>query len=206
MDKETILANAITPETQSRIEGSASNEKSSTSRLPASAPEIAMLQHELLEWKERCLRLAADFDNFKKRTSRENERRAAELRNALVRDLLPVVDNLERALTSHFAPLTGGLDEGVKLTLRQIMQVLHQHGFTKRDDVGQPFDPHFHEAVGVRSDPQQVDQIILEVWQRGWLQGKALFRPAKVVVNDRKGDNPPAREQDLSNAIGTTHG
>lgn len=194
MDKETTTANAITANPQSRVEASAANENTSTSRPPAPAPELALLQAELLEWKERCLRLAADFDNFKKRTARENERRAVERRNALVRDLLPVVDNLERALTSHPAPSPGGLDEGVKLTLRQVMQVLHQHGFTRRDDLGQPFDPQFHEAVGVRSEPQQTDQTILEVWQRGWLQGKMLFRAAKVVVNDWNSSNQSARE------------
>jgi molecular chaperone GrpE len=197
---------AITPETQSPVEVNPSSENALTSRPPAPAHGDVLLQHELLEWKERCLRLAADFDNFKKRSARENERRAAELRNALVRDLLSVVDNLERALTSHFEPSAGGLAEGVKLTLRQLMQVLHQHGFTRRDDLGQPFDPQFHEAVGVRFEAQQADQTILEVWQQGWLQGKALFRPAKVVVNDWNSSNQPAREQCLSNTREIIHG
>lgn len=154
----------------------------------------APLLAELAEWKERCLRLAADFDNFKKRTSRESERRAAKLRNAFVRELLPVVDNLERALTSNPAHLAERLGEGVQLTLRQLTQVLNQHGFTGRDDLGQPFDPHYHEAVCVRSEPMQPDHTILEVWQRGWLEGKALFRPAKVVVNDLKCSNQTEQE------------
>lgn len=157
----------------------------------------APLLAELAEWKERCLRLAADFENFKKRTSRESERRTAELRNALVRELLPVVDNLERALTNNPAHSAERLGEGVQLTLRQLIQVLNQHGFASRDDLGQPFDPQYHEAVSVRSKPKQPDHAIIEVWQRGWLHGKALFRPAKVVVNDLKCSNQTGQHQNI---------
>ena len=186
MYKEMIPADILAREAQSRRNEHGDTESPITQGLPTSGNGDASLLAELAEWKERCLRLAADFDNFKKRTARESERRAAELRNAFVRELLPVVDNLERALTSNPAHLAERLGEGVQLTLRQLTQVLNQHGFTGRDDLGQPFDPQYHEAVCVRSEPMQPDHVILEVWQRGWLEGKTLFRPAKVVVNDLK--------------------
>ena len=186
MYKEMIPADILAREAQSRRNEHGDTESPITQGLPTSGNGDASLLAELAEWKERCLRLAAGFDNFKKRTSRESERRAAELRNAFVRELLPVVDNLERALTSNPAHLAERLGEGVQLTLRQLTQVLNQHGFTGRDDLGQPFDPQYHEAVCVRSEPMQPDHVILEVWQRGWLEGKTLFRPAKVVVNDLK--------------------
>lgn len=186
MYKEMMPTDIVAREAQSRPAVHSANESPATQGLPTSGNGDAPLLAELAEWKERCLRLAADFDNFKKRTSRESERRAAELRNALVRELLPVVDNLERALTNNPAHLAKRLGEGVQLTLRQLIQVLDQHGFTGRDDLGQPFDPQYHEAVCVRFEPMQPDHVILEVWQRGWLEGKTLFRPAKVVVNDLK--------------------
>lgn len=189
MYKEMIPADIVAREAQSRPVVHSANESPATQGLPTSGNGDALLLAELTEWQERCLRLAADFDNFKKRTSRESERRAAELRNAFVRELLPVVDNLERALTNNPAHLAERLGEGVQLTLRQLIQVLDQHGFTGRDDLGQPFDPQYHEAVCIRSEPMQPDHAILEVWQRGWLQGKSLFRPAKVVVNDLKHSN-----------------
>lgn len=189
MYKEMIPADILAREAQSRRNERGDIGSPTTQGLPTSGNGDASLLAELAEWKERCLRLAADFDNFKKRTAREGERRAAELRNAFVRELLPAVDNLERALTSNPAHLAERLGEGVQLTLRQLTQVLNQHGFTGRDDLGQPFDPQYHESVCVRSEPMQPDHVILEVWQRGWLQGKALFRPAKVVVNDLKCSN-----------------
>ena len=194
MYKEMIPADILAREAQSRRNEHGDTESPTTQELPTSGSGDAPLLAELAEWKERCLRLAADFDNFKKRTSRESERRAAELRNAFVRELLPVVDNLERALTNNPAHLAERLGEGVQLTLRQLIQVLDQHGFTGRDDLGQPFDPQYHEAVCVRSEPMQPDHTILEVWQRGWLEGKALFRPAKVVVNDLKCSNQTEQE------------
>ena len=186
MYKEMMPTDIVAREAQSRPAVHSANESPATQGLPTSGNGDAPLLAELAEWKERCLRLAADFDNFKKRTSRESERRAADLRNAFVRELLPVVDNLERALTNNPAHLAKRLGEGVQLTLRQLIQVLDQHGFTGRDDLGQPFDPQYHEAVCVRFEPMQPDHVILEVWQRGWLEGKTLFRPAKVVVDDLK--------------------
>lgn len=205
MDKEMMPADIVAREAQSRPVVHGANESPPTQGLPASGNGDAPLLAELAEWKKRCLRLAADFDNFKKRTSRESERRAAELRNAFVRDLLPVVDNLERALNNNPAQSADRLGEGVQLTLRQLMHVLNQHGFASRDDLGQPFDPQYHEAVSVRSEPMQPDHAILEVWQRGWLQGKALFRPAKVVVNDLKCRNQTAQEQNIQNEKGANH-
>ncbi len=206
MYKEIIPTDILAREAQSRRDVHATNEFPTTQGLPTSGNGDAPLLAELAEWQDRCLRLAADFDNFKKRTSRESERRAAELRNAFVRELLPVVDNLERALTNNPAHSAGRLGEGVQLTLRQLIQVLNQHGFTGRDDLGQPFDPQYHEAVCVRSEPMQPDHAILEVWQRGWLQGKALFRPAKVVVNDLKRSSQTAQEQNIQNEKGPNHG
>lgn len=74
--------------------------------------------------------------------------------------------------------------QGVTMTLQQLNQLLHRHGIEAVEDVGRPFDPHRHEAVSVRDDSQQPDQIILEVTQRGYCRAEKVFRPAQVIVND----------------------
>ncbi len=70
------------------------------------------------------------------------------------------------------------------MTLQQLRQLLRQHGIETEESVGQPFDPHRHEAISQRHDPAQPDHAILEVFQRGYRRGEKIFRPAKVVVND----------------------
>lgn len=132
--------------------------------------------------REKYLRLAADFENFRRRTARESGRRALELKDAFIRDLLPVVDNLERAAAGIPAS-QAALCEGVKMTLEQLLQLLRQHGLEPELSLGQPFDPHRHEAMAVRVNPQFSENTVLEVWSRGWWRGEEIFRPAKVVVN-----------------------
>jgi molecular chaperone GrpE len=133
---------------------------------------------------DRYLRLAADFDNFRKRTSQETERSAAAQKEAFIRELLPVIDNLERALGSDVSTSPEQLRQGVQMTLQQLTQLLRRHGIEPEESLGKAFDPHYHEAVIVRHDPSQPDHIILETFQRGYRRGNEVFRPAKVVVND----------------------
>jgi molecular chaperone GrpE len=149
-----------------------------------SAADKRTLQAELVAERERYLRLAADFDNFRKRTARETERSAAAQKEAFIRDLLPVIDNLERALGSDISTSPAQLRKGVQLTLQQLTQLLRLHGVEPEECLGRPFDPLYHEAVSVRHDPSQPDQVILETFQRGYRRGDVVFRPAKVVVND----------------------
>jgi molecular chaperone GrpE len=151
---------------------------------PASAPDKRTLQAELAGERERYLRLAADFDNFRKRTARETARTAAAQKEAFIRDLLPVIDNLERALGSDVSTSPEQLRQGVQMTLQQLTQLLRLHGVEPEESLGRKFNPHFHEAVSVRHDPSQPDHVILETFQRGYRRGNEVFRPAKVVVND----------------------
>jgi molecular chaperone GrpE len=142
------------------------------------------LQDALAAQKDNYLRLAADFDNYKKRIRRDSEQQAASGKESFIRDLLPVVDNLERALTCERSISSDQLRQGVEMTLQHLRRLLLQHGIEAVEDVGKPFDPHQHEAISVRRDPLQPDQIILEVAQRGYRRGDKSFRPARVIVND----------------------
>ena len=150
----------------------------------AAPADPACLQQELATQRDDYLRLAADFENYKKRTRRDAEQQAAAQKEAFISDLLPALDNLERALASAPTSTAAQMQHGVTLTLQQLSQLLLQHGIEPVAAVGCPFDPHRHEAISVRHDPTQPDQVVLEVSQRGYCRGDHIFRPAQVVVND----------------------
>ena len=95
-----------------------------------------------------------------------------------------MIDNLERALASGISASSHQFHKGVEMTLQQLRLLLTKHGIESGEIVGQPFDPHQHEAISQRHDPAQPDHAILEVAQRGYRRGAKVFRPAKVVVND----------------------
>jgi len=157
--------------------------------------DLKSLESELASQRNLYLRLTADFDNFRKRTVQEVGRRAAAQKEEFIRELLPVIDNLERALSSASSTSPEQLREGVRMTLQQLQQLLRRHGIEPEESGGQPFDPHRHEAVATRNDPSQPDHAVLETFQRGYRRrDDEVFRPAKVVVND------------LSRAEGPEHG
>ena len=148
------------------------------------AVDATILLEKLAAQKDDYLRLAADFDNFKKRTRRDAEQKSAAEKEAFILDLLPVVDNLERALACEPSASSKPLRQGVEMTLEQLNRLLQSHGIANVEAVGRQFDPHLHEAISTRRDPGQPDHSVLEVIQRGYCRGEKLFRPARVVVND----------------------
>jgi molecular chaperone GrpE len=151
----------------------------------ATGDDSVILREELSEQKDHYLRLAADFDNFKKRTRRDSGQAAAAEKESFIRDLLPVLDNLDRAMAAEHSAASTPLHQGVAITLQQLVQLLRRHGIETVEDIGKPFDPHRHEAVCMRHDPHQPDQIILDVTHRGYCCGDRVFRPAKVIINNR---------------------
>ena len=162
-----------------------SPEDSSTERAELAAQdEPSSEAKELAQLRERHLRLAADYDNFRKRTAQEADRRAAGQKEAFILELLSVIDNLERALATDASASPEQLRHGVHLTLQQLRELLRRHGIEHEESLGQSFDPHRHEAIRVGHDPTLPDHSVLEVIQRGYRRGEAVFRPAKVVVND----------------------
>ena len=160
--------------------------EASASATEITAAESDPLRQELAEQKDLNLRLAVDFESFKRRSRQEVESRAASQKESFIRELLPSLDNLERALASGVSPGSPQFHQGVEMTLQQLRLLLRQHGIETEESVGQPFDPHRHEAVSQRHDPAQANHAVLEVFQRGYRRGEKVFRPAKVVVNDLK--------------------
>jgi molecular chaperone GrpE len=142
--------------------------------------DVARLQAELADLRDRSVRTMADFENYRKRVARERseERRYAALE--LARDILAVVDNLERALSAEGS--AEDLKQGVDLIHRQLDETLRRHGVHRVASVGEPFDPSLHEAVARFEDPELAAPTVSEEMQSGYLLHDRLLRPAMVKV------------------------
>ncbi|HUK14673.1 MAG TPA: nucleotide exchange factor GrpE [Thermoanaerobaculaceae bacterium] len=158
--------------------------------------ELAKLQQEVSNLKELYLRKLADFDNYRKRQEREmgDFRRLANA--GLIRDCLPVLDNLERALGAPAGDATG-LRQGVELVLRQYKEVLGRYGLVEIDPMGEAFDPTLHEAIQRREVADVTEITVVQVLQKGYRMGDKLLRPALVIVAvPAKKAEQPASESD----------
>jgi len=141
-------------------------------------------EKEAKDYYDRLLRTAADFENFKKRAAREKEEWTKYANEDLMRAILPFVDNLERAL-NHAGKTEDNqsIEEGVRLTLQQLLQTLSRFGLTPVESIGKPFDPTVHEAmIAVETDEHEPNQVI-EEFQKGYFLKDRLLRPATVSVS-----------------------
>jgi molecular chaperone GrpE len=153
------------------------------SQLPADAEEldpVAALRRELAAERERSLRALADLENYRKRIQRERQDEHRFRAFEPMRELLSVVDNLERALAAGGA--ADDLKLGVEMTLRQLEDVLRRHGVESVPASGVRFDPAHHEAVSRLEDPDVEAPTVVEELQRGYRLHDRLLRPARVVV------------------------
>ena len=125
-------------------------------------------------------RLAAEFENYRKRVAREQEAFSARAAERLVKELLPIVDDLERALQAAEEHEEAKLEEGVRLVHRQLAGVLEREGLTEIPTDGK-FDPHVHEALLSQPSDEEEGNVI-EVVQKGYKLGDRVLRPARVVV------------------------
>jgi molecular chaperone GrpE len=130
---------------------------------------------------DRLLRLAADFENYKKRVAREREEYVALANARLLTELLPVVDDLERALAAAEQHEEAQLEEGVRLVHRSLATLLERHGVELISTDGQ-FDPHVHEALLSQPSEEAESGAVLNVVQKGYRLGDRVVRPARVIV------------------------
>ena len=163
---------------------------------PASAPAVdpvAEAKAEAAKMKDQWMRTAADFDNFRKRSRRELEDSRKAGKEDLLKEFLPVFDNLERAIQSaQRATDLKGVAEGLAMVLRQYVETLGRGGITKVPTIGSQFDPAHHEAIQQVESDEPPGTIVSEV-QPGYMQGERLIRAAMVVVAKPKA---PAAEKE----------
>ncbi len=137
------------------------------------------------EMKQRYMRLQADFANFKKRTANEKLQISEVVKMDVLKNVLPVIDNFERALQIPQDKLTDDLKsfvDGYSMIYKQLVGVLEKEGVTKIDAVGKPFDPNYHQAVMRVPSDEYDDDVVVEVLQEGYLLGDKTLRPAMVKV------------------------
>jgi molecular chaperone GrpE len=152
---------------------------------PSSEGQLAAAEQAARDNYDRFLRTAAELENFRKRSARELSELRKYANQALVRDLLPIVDNLERAIEAARAGNASAhpLLEGVDMIRRDILKVFESNGVSPVDALGQPFDPTVHEAVMQEAvDGDVPDNTVVRELQRGYCMHERLLRPAMVVV------------------------
>jgi molecular chaperone GrpE len=142
--------------------------------------ELVALQRERDEFLDALQRLKAEFDNFRKRTAREQADLVTRANERLVKELLPVLDDLSRALVAAEEHEEAALEDGVKLVYRALAELLRREGLVEIGTDGR-FDPHVHEAL--LSQPSEAEEgSVIEVVQKGYKLGERVLRPARVVV------------------------
>ena len=161
---------------------------------PEELDPLEAVTKERDELKDRFLRLAAETENYKKRSEREKSQFLKRANESLVKDLLPVLDNLERALDAAKAEDEGSaVVAGLGLIHQELWKVLERHGLTPVEAMGQAFDPEFHEAMMQQEDADQEENTVLAVMQKGYTFQDRLLRPAMVIVSKKPA--APAKSQ-----------
>jgi molecular chaperone GrpE len=172
----------------------------------SNAAKIAELEKALEEakaateaQKDQYLRLYAEFDNFKKRSLRELKDFRKFANESLIRELLTVVDNLERAIASSEENQNGAekcIIEGVEMTHKEILRILEKNNTTPVEAMGRPFDPNYHEAVGQEESSEHDNNTVVREFQKGYLLHDRLIRPAMVIVSKAPPAPADTREDD----------
>jgi molecular chaperone GrpE len=144
--------------------------------------DVDALKAERNALQDRLLRTAAEFDNYRKRVDRERRDQSESAAFSLLVEILPVVDNLERALQAPSGPEAAGYRAGVELIHRQLVDMLRKRGVTPIEALGADFDPRFHQAVSQEPSDAHRDGEVMQEMQRGYMLGERLLRPAMVKV------------------------
>jgi molecular chaperone GrpE len=169
--------------------------------------KLESFKNEASETHDRLLRLAAEFENYKKRSAREMNDFRKFANESFVKAMLPVVDNLDRAIESsnNDKHANSSVLEGVNMTLREILKVFEQYGIKPFESLGKPFDPSLHQAVMQEDDEAYPENTVTKELQKGYLIHDRLLRPAMVVVSKKKAasENQENSTQKKKNEQGT---
>lgn len=170
------------------IESAESNEEEQheekQEELTAEQQMIEQLEKEKEELNNRLLRVHADYDNFRRRTREEKERDAKYRAQSLVEEILPVLDNFERALNVETKnEESKSILQGMDMIYRQLLEALKKEGVSEIEAVGKPFDPNFHQAVMQVSEEGYEANVVVEELQKGYMLKDRVIRPTMVKVN-----------------------
>lgn len=163
------------------------NERIENEKVNKSADEVIELKKqidsqkiELAETEDRLKRVAAEFDNYKKRSAKERESLHSSILSDIVSSFLPILDNLEKALEAKTED--ENYKQGIELVLKQFKDVLNANGVKEIEAVGKPFDPELHEAVSSVVDESLGEKIVKEEYRKGYIIGNKVIRHSMVIV------------------------
>lgn len=161
-----------------------SGQTSATAQPDQTEPSVdpAELRQQRDDYYDRLLRKTAEFDNYRKRTDRERIQLSEAAAADLLTELLPLVDDMERALKAESGADGEGIRKGVELIHKQLMDILRKRGVTPIETLGTDFDPHFHMAVSHEPSQGHRENEVTEEFRRGYMLGDRLLRPAMVKV------------------------
>jgi len=146
--------------------------------------KIEELEKERDSWKDKFLRKAAEFENYKKRVENDQIALLNYAAESFIRKILPVVDDFERSLQHlNDAQDLENIKKGIELIYNKMIKFLEEQGVTKIESVGKPFDVHFHEAVMQKEDPNAEPHTVLEELEKGYMLKDKVIRFAKVIVS-----------------------
>ena len=143
--------------------------------------ELEKLQAAVQEKEERALRLQADFENFRRRTAKEKEELSAGVTQGILKDMLPLLDNFERAMAAEAKDIDS-FKQGVEMIFKQFGEVLVKNGLEHIEVEGKKFDPNFHQAVMRVENPDLEDETIAQELQKGYMVKGRVIRPSMVQV------------------------
>ncbi|MBZ5488773.1 nucleotide exchange factor GrpE [Halomonas aquamarina] len=149
------------------------------------AAKVEELEQSLSDAKDQALRAAAEAQNVRRRAEQEADKARKFALEKFVKDLLPVVDSLEKALESMQDGASEVHREGVSMTLKMQLDVLNRFGVESVEPQGEPFDPQVHEAMAMVPNPELEPNTVMDVMQKGYLLNGRLVRPAMVVVSQK---------------------
>lgn len=159
-------------------------------------PEIEKLENEVADLKDKLLRRAAEFENYKRRTENDQLNLLKYAAESLIVKLLPIVDDFERSL-QHMenAKDVEAVKKGIQLIYEKLIRTLNEQGVQKIDAVGSEFDVHLHEALLQRKDPDAKPHTILDEIEKGYMYKDKVIRHSKVIVNEDSSENETGNEQ-----------
>ena len=171
LEEETVAEETAAEETEAVEEDAEASEKDA----------LATLQKALEEEQNRYLRLMAEYDNFRKRSAREKDGIYTDAKADTFTSLLPVLDNFDRAFENEDAS-PEDFRKGVEMTRDQVLAIFEKAGVEAYGEAGEPFDPNIHNAVSHIEDPEQGENVLAQVFQKGYKLGDKVLRHAMVVV------------------------
>ncbi len=171
-------------------------EQSDGAPADAEEDELARLAEEALRYKDRLVRLAAEFDNYKKRTGREFTALVKNAGESLITELLPILDNIERALQApQTSEETRSFAQGFEMIRQQFLEKLEKAGMKEIAAEGTPFDPTRHEAVMAVENEEHPAETVINVVEKGYTLNEKVLRAAKVIVTRAPANAPERTEQ-----------